>query len=213
MNPRFDAIEGLPIATRFLGGPVCLDFANTTERLQSTKPNDWLTNYAVLLAWCRARGTLGTAAAHNLASIAKREHSAAAAVFEKATTIRTDIRKLAAACADGEPIAEAARRANTWLTDLPPQPAITLPRSGAHGRFRLHGATLDEPLWPILWSLTSLLTSEDIARVRRCEGHGCGYYFVDATPNRSRRFCSSVGCGNRARARRFHHLHRRESRS
>jgi len=213
MSPRFDTIEGLPVATRFLGGPACLDFANTTERMRSEKPNDWLTGYSVLLAWSRARGTLTSAAVSSLSATARREHSATAAVFEKAVAIRTDIRKLAEACADGEPIAEAVRHANNWLTDLPPQPAIALPRNGAHGHFQLRGARLDEPLWPILWSLTNLMTSEDIARVHRCEGHGCGYYFVDTTLNRSRRFCSSTGCGNRSRARRFHRLHRLEDRS
>ncbi|WP_410654459.1 CGNR zinc finger domain-containing protein [Amycolatopsis sp. lyj-112] len=49
-----------------------------------------------------------------------------------------------------------------------------------------------------------LLRSEDLARVRECEGPGCGWIFTDHTRNRSRRWCSSADCGNRARAKRHY---------
>lgn len=77
------------------------------------------------------------------------------------------------------------------------------PAAAAHAFAR----ALNEPLCPVLWLPAGLLTSEETC-VRRCQGHGCGYFFVDATANRSRRFGSSEGCGNRARARRFHRRHR-----
>ncbi|MBA1941908.1 hypothetical protein HLX82_24475, partial [Escherichia coli] len=35
-----------------------------------------------------------------------------------------------------------------------------------------------------------------------CEADGCGWFFVDESPNRTRRWCSSEVCGNRERARR-----------
>lgn len=199
--------QDLPADTRFLGGPACLDFANTTERLETDRPHDWLTSYTVLLAWSAARGTLGRDAADRLARLAARQPAAAAQIFAKALDVRRDMRALAAALADGKPAAALLERLNLWLGDLPPQPAVALPRKAGHGYFQLPGAALDEPLWPILWSLTGLLMSQ-VTCVRRCQGHGCGYYFVDATANRSRRFCSSEGCGNRARARRFHRRHR-----
>jgi predicted RNA-binding Zn ribbon-like protein len=208
MSPR-SRPQGLPVDTRFLGGPACLDFANTTEQLDSDRPHDWFTSYTILLTWSRARGTLGTEAASRLAGVAQRGPAAAAQSFAKAVDLRRDIRALATALADRRPADAALRRVNTWLVDLPAQPPIAPPRAAAPGRFTLSGASLDEPLWPILWSLTALLTSAESARVRRCEGLGCGYFFVDTTTNRSRRFCSTEGCGNRARARRFHRLHRK----
>jgi predicted RNA-binding Zn ribbon-like protein len=66
----------------------------------------------------------------------------------------------------------------------------------------LPGKALDEPLWPVLWSLTALLSSEDGGRVGSCRAEGCGWFFVDESPNRSRMWCSSDVCGNRERARR-----------
>ncbi|KIA63395.1 CGNR zinc finger domain-containing protein [Nocardia vulneris] len=49
-----------------------------------------------------------------------------------------------------------------------------------------------------------LLRSADLERIRECEGPGCGWVFIDQTRNRSRRWCSSSDCGNRARARRHY---------
>jgi predicted RNA-binding Zn ribbon-like protein len=200
--------NSLPVETRFLGGAVCLDFANTTEQLRSATPEDWLASYEVLLAWSRARGTLGVDAVERLARKAAHQPAAVRAVFAQALAVRTEIRALAAALVDGKSAPKILRRLNVWLEGLPPQPAIKVLAKDGRGRFELGGDRLDEPLWPILWSLTSLLTSDEITRVRRCAGHGCGYYFVDSTLNRSRRFCSTEGCGNRMRARRHYERHR-----
>ncbi|MFC9257385.1 CGNR zinc finger domain-containing protein [Amycolatopsis thailandensis] len=49
-----------------------------------------------------------------------------------------------------------------------------------------------------------LLRSGDLDRIRECEGPGCGWIFTDQTRNRSRRWCSSSDCGNRARAKRHY---------
>ncbi len=194
----------LPVKTRFLGGAVCLDFANTTEMLRSATPNDWLTSYEVLLVWSRARDTLSAGAIERLSRRDRQHPAAADEVFARSIAIRSDIRDLGLALAGGRVAADILRRINPRLAGLPPQPAIKAIRNRSYGRFALRGDRLDEPLWPILWSLTALLTSPDAGRVGRCEGHGCGYLFIDTTLNRSRRFCSTEGCGNRTRVRRHY---------
>lgn len=68
--------------------------------------------------------------------------------------------------------------------------------------YDLPGRSLEEPLWPILWSWAALLTSLDATRLGSCQGQGCGWFFVDESPNRTRLWCSSEVCGNRERARR-----------
>jgi predicted RNA-binding Zn ribbon-like protein len=210
---RSDLLDpvALPAGIRFLGGPVCLDFANTTEQLRSETPNDWLISYEVLLVWSRGRGTLAGDAAERLARRAKHHRAAALEIFAEACAVRADIRALAGALADGGPVARTLAGLNTRLAALPPQPAINVPAKGRRGHFGLNGERLDEPLWPVLWSLTALLTSDDAERVGRCSADGCGYFFVDTTLNRSRRFCSTDGCGNRTRARRFHERHRSDT--
>ena len=41
------------------------------------------------------------------------------------------------------------------------------------------------------------------ARVKRCPGPDCGWVFVDASRNASRRWCDMAGCGNRAKTAAF----------
>lgn len=50
-----------------------------------------------------------------------------------------------------------------------------------------------------------LLSSGLVQRVRRCEGPGCGWFFLDRSRSGTRRWCSSSDCGNRDRARRHYH--------
>ncbi len=52
----------------------------------------------------------------------------------------------------------------------------------------------------IATSAIDLLTGPQLDRVRECPG--CGWLFIDASRNRSRRWCSMETCGNRSKARR-----------
>lgn len=52
-------------------------------------------------------------------------------------------------------------------------------------------------------SAAALLTAEEVERLKLCDAHDCGWLFVDASRNRSRRWCDMADCGNRAEARRF----------
>lgn len=56
-------------------------------------------------------------------------------------------------------------------------------------------------LWPVAWSAARLLDSPDLSRLKVCDG--CGRLFLDASRNRSRRWCDKAGCGNRANVARF----------
>ncbi|GHH36603.1 CGNR zinc finger domain-containing protein [Streptomyces candidus] len=49
-----------------------------------------------------------------------------------------------------------------------------------------------------------LLSGPSVDRIGRCEGPGCGWFFLDRTRGGSRRWCSSGDCGNRDRARRHY---------
>lgn len=56
----------------------------------------------------------------------------------------------------------------------------------------------ERSLWPIAFSAARLLEGPDLARLKACDG--CGRLFLDASHNRSRRWCDMQGCGNRAKA-------------
>ncbi|WP_433042043.1 CGNR zinc finger domain-containing protein [Dactylosporangium sp. CS-033363] len=48
-----------------------------------------------------------------------------------------------------------------------------------------------------------LLQRPDRTGLRRCDGDGCGWLFLDTTRNHSRRWCDAADCGNRARVRAY----------
>ncbi|WNV73872.1 CGNR zinc finger domain-containing protein [Geodermatophilus sp. DSM 44513] len=50
------------------------------------------------------------------------------------------------------------------------------------------------------------------SRVKACRGADCGWVFVDASRNRSRRWCEMASCGNRAKTATFRARHRDERR-
>ncbi len=185
-------------ATQFFGGRVCLDFANTLDWRTSDQPQELIPNYGALVAWSTRRGTLPPRALANLRSRATSHPLEAEAVLADAFALRAELWKIADALRRQRAIDLV--RVNRMLLSLPPQPRLV-----KHENTFVHdlkGANLQEPLWPVLWSLTSVLSSSDAGRLGCCQATGCGWFYVDESPNRTRLWCSSEVCGNRERARR-----------
>lgn len=63
--------------------------------------------------------------------------------------------------------------------------------------------TIEEFLAPIAESVADLLANGDFELVRHCEGDKCVLWFYDRTRAHRRRWCSSAGCGNRAKVAAF----------
>jgi len=86
---------------------------------------------------------------------------------------------------------------------------VVAARSETHRVVRRGGACVVESvpivrgtlglLAPVALAAATLLATADPARVRRCDGPGCGLWFLDASRNGSRRWCSMARCGNRVK--------------
>jgi len=184
--------------TQFFGGRICLDFANTVDWRTSLSPQELIPDYVGLIAWSRARHTLPGPTLQKLAALAVTEAGEAAATLREAHALRGAIWQAAEALRAGVPVQLAAL--NRMLLEAPAQPRLI--EDGERYVHDLPGTSLAEPLRPVLWSLTALLASDDASRVGCCQAHGCGWFFVDESPNHTRLWCSSEVCGNRERARR-----------
>ena len=184
-------------ATQFFGGRVCLDFANTVDWRTSDAPQELIPDYAALLSWSKARRTLAAATIAKLQGRGEKK-AAAAVVMQEAYALRREIWKAAEALRRRDRVH--LEQLNRILAAVPAQPRLI--RDGTGYVHDLPGAALEEVLWPVLWSLTALLSSDDAGRLGCCQAQGCGWFFVDESPNRSRVWCSSDVCGNRERARR-----------
>lgn len=199
-------------AGQFFGGRVCLDFANTLDWRLTDSPIELIPDYPALLAWSERRGTLPARAVARLKAKGA-GRTEAEAILRNAHLLRTRIWAIAEDLIGGRRARLSAL--NRRLIELPSQPGVCF--QGNRCVFALDGTNLHQPLWPVLWSLTAVLASEDAARVGSCRAEGCGWYFIDESPGHSRMWCSSEVCGNRERVRRAYararHLRTRDTQS
>jgi len=76
--------------------------------------------------------------------------------------------------------------------------------TGVAWRFPVPPTSPDAITWFLALDAERLLTGPDRARIGRCADGECGWYFLDVSRNRSRRWCRMEGCGNRNKARAFY---------
>ena len=182
---------------KFFGGRVCLDFANSLNWRLTAAPVELIPDYATFSHWSEQRGVLSKSVVLALRKRAAADATKAQRVMETAHRLRADFILAAEALWSGQrPEIEAI---NLALSEVPPQPQLA--RDDGRFVFDLDGSDLRQPLWLVLWSLTAVLASSDADRIGSCRAEGCGWFFVDESPNHSRHWCSD-GCGNRERVRR-----------
>jgi predicted RNA-binding Zn ribbon-like protein len=188
---------------KFFGGRVCLDYLNSLNWRLTDAPVELVPDYAGLLDWSGRRGTLSKRAVEALRGLAASDPERATDLVKDVHRLRADLIEAVDDLRHG--IFPDVGPTNRALADLPPQPRLSM----EEGRFvfDLDGSDLRQPLWPILWSLTAVLASSDAGRIGCCGAAGCGWFFVDESPNRSRLWCNE-GCGNRERVRRSYNKRR-----
>jgi predicted RNA-binding Zn ribbon-like protein len=171
-----------------VGGHPAVDLVNTVAwRGDARRRNDRLTSDADVVTWAARTGVLPAGTLH--------ADAGSTAVLDVLVPFREALHAVlldggdpAARAAVHRAIAAAVARADTpegprWQWDIARPALADLPALAA-----LRAA--------------ELLTSRDMGAIRVCADDTCGWLFVDRSRNRSRRWCSSADCGNRARARR-----------
>ena len=69
---------------------------------------------------------------------------------------------------------------------------------------RVYGKeTVEAFLAPVAEAVADLLADGNFNLVRHCEGNACVLWFYDRTKGHRRRWCTSTGCGNRAKVAAF----------
>ena len=188
-----------------------LDFANTIDWRNGKKgkvADDKLTTFDALVKWCKEKGVIGKKEAAQQLGTAGGDR-----ILRRAIELRETIYKLFSPVAhDEEPNPRNLEVLNEFLASGSERPRIVR----ESGRFQWHWdegrAVAHKMLWPIAKSAADLLTSDYIGKVMECanEEEGCGWLFIDHTKNHSRIWCSTTGCGNRDKVRRYYERHREE---
>ena len=194
------------------GGHPALDLVNSLDnRFRHDGPNEILVGYGELLRFLGeselldtrqirvlGKGASGAAAEQALRSVRELREAAAGvfyAAFERRAPAPADIKTLE------RHFLEASRHRELHWRPL------------AHGNQHTHsditwqwagsGAEPNLPLWILSQSVSDLLLSADLARVRTCAVDTCRWLFLDTSKNHTRRWCNMKVCGNRMKARRF----------
>jgi predicted RNA-binding Zn ribbon-like protein len=196
-------------AADLCAGHAVLDFVNTAAGL-NRDPRDWLDSYGALLDWAALSGLFD---ASLLSVLATRSHK----VPRKADVALAGARKLrdalyalvhhhreaiAAPISAVETLQHWCRRAGGAMTLTPMADGVLQPS--------LEHCGLDAIAASIALSAANLFSRPLSGRFGVCQGHNCGWVFLDTSPSRRRRWCDMKTCGNAAKASRHYRRSRTE---
>lgn len=191
-----------------IGGSVCLDFANTGSQRRLGPFIDRLNSYGDLLAWGVQAEQLTEAEAAQLALKAEEHPRETEAVLERGRALREAIYRVFTARSGREVLPpDDLLRISDEYARATAQRVLAPTESGTIDFEWRDDKALDRPLWPVAVSAAVLASSEEATRVKECATDNCNWLFLDASKNRSRRWCEMKECGNRAKARRHYHRH------
>ncbi len=189
-------------ASALIGGHVVLDFANTVAwRLDERRSADRVPDAVALLTWTGASGLLSADRVDALLAVAADDRDGAADALRAARLLRAALHHLLDSAVDGRPpgrehlgvvrgfFLDAWRRAEfAPVLPLRPELDVTVPTDAVR----------------LLALEAAELLSGPLARLRRCQGPGCGWFFLDRSRSHTRQWCRSGDCGNRERVRRHY---------
>jgi predicted RNA-binding Zn ribbon-like protein len=202
----------VPYAFELTAGARCLDFVNTLGNRRGPKPlEEHLAAYADLVDFAFQAGDLTADAAAALRAAGAGRPDEAGRVLDRAVALREALYRIF------DPLARSGGADADGLAGLNAE----LRRALGHARIERRDEgyalaweppgsgppELDTPLWPVARSAMELLLEADLSRLGECDSDTCGFLFLDTTRNKSRRWCDTRVCGNRARVRA--HRHRR----
>lgn len=188
----------------FIGGQMCLDFANTLGGLRGGVTREYLSGYDDLVAWSQQAGSIIEDKATYLLLEAERHPNEATAVLESARTLREAIYRIFASVAMGiQPTEADLTVLNAELGNAMVGVRVIPVADGFGWKWFSDQHALDQMFGPIARSAAELLTSSERSRVRECTSATCSWLFVDKTKNHRRRWCTMTGCGNVAKVRRY----------
>lgn len=197
--------------TAKLGLELSLDFSNTVDWRNSDKRDDGLKAFDDLVTWSVKKGIVPRDDAQRILRKAKDEHSGESAL-KKATQLRETIYRIFSAVAhDEHPEETDIRDLNRFLSQHGGSSGIIRTGEDYGWGWQTDEGADGRILWPIAKSAADLLTSDQLGRVRECanEEEGCGWVFLDDTRNGKKKWCSTTGCGNRAKVRAWYDRHER----
>ena len=198
-EPTGSRAASLPL----VGGVLALDFANTASGRETEGFRENLQNAADLVGWARHAAVLDAPAETHLQRRCEDEPSFARRLLAGALRLRDAIYRLDSALAQNRaPAQEDVDRVAATHAACLVRGRLTTQDGGFGWTWDVESAPEEAVLGPIAASAMALITAADRARLKQCQGHHCGWLFLDTTKSNNRRWCEMEVCGNRAKQKR-----------
>ena len=174
-----------------VAGHPALDYVNTIDDRLTTDPADLLREPGDLSTWGVRAGLLAEG---------PRRGQTDRDEFVAALALRDHLVALLDARVSGDPAPAADRRALAQAVAAA-YAAGTLEQvdDGTLG-WRWDPCDLATVRHVVATTAAQLLAGPAAARIRRCDGAGCGWFFLDTTKRGNRRWCSMQECGQDAKS-------------
>ena len=190
-----------------VGGTICLDFVNTLNGHRDgplgAPRHEYLLDYRDLVLWSRHSGILTQDQAGLLLAQASQRPGEAQLVLDRVITLRETLYRIFKSIAGGlRPEQADLDTLDQTRLEILVQSRLVPLLNGFRIEWQDEQGSLDRMLAPLVLSAVDLLTSNELGRLRECDGEVCDWLFVDKSRNHLRRWCSMDHCGNRAKSRR-----------
>ena len=183
---------------RIVGGDPALDFVNTED---GDPPMECLRGYGDLVAWSVRAGLFSADEGERLVGEADRRPEDAEAVYHEALRLRGALQDVFRTVAEGGDAPERGLETlRGYEREALSRGKLVQGDSGFSWEWK-DGRDLTRMLWSVAHAATRLLTSGDLVRLKLCAG--CYWVFLDASRNRSRRWCTMEVCGTDEKMRRY----------
>jgi predicted RNA-binding Zn ribbon-like protein len=180
-----------------------LAFVNTLSSRPTAAPVERLVSYDALVEWAREQHLISAAAAERLIAEGKRHPHQAGSVLARARDFREALNSLAGSIEKGrQPQAAVLDTISNYLAAAYANGHL-VPHDGGLQWMAIADDAVERILWEIGRAAGRLILSPRLSKIRACAASDCGWWFVDDTKNRSRRWCDMKLCGNREKVRRF----------
>lgn len=194
-----------PAPFQFIAGALCLDFINTVGSHASGMPTEKLNEFADLVRWANEAGLISQRETHPLLVFANTSPLRASRVLERARALRETLFRIFNALERREPPNQRHLTAlNKTLQSFPIRLEVHQKIVDFRCTRKMARRADDWFLARVAWSAADLLTSDQVHQTRQCANATCGWFFVDATKNHSRRWCMMSDCGSLAKAKRYY---------
>ena len=188
-----------------VGGDAVLDFANTIHDWTAPEPRDYVPTFPEALRFAEAAGVISAAEGRRLAALPP------GAELRRLRDLRTRLERMLGALQDHRsPSAEDLEELASEAVEAARVTRLRSEKGQVKRVIDADAAGTATVRYRLVEGVIALLTSERLARVSRCPS--CGWFFLDTTKNRSRRWCSMAMCGSAVKARNYYWRTKRRSR-